>query len=113
MKKTEVKLRRTVNPEDVAKILIDLANSIKEGTVCLENGSDFVTLEAAEDAQIEMGLQAGQKKNKQKFELELSWRLAPPKLEGDESFKISSQEPEIVEPVTPEPEEGEEKTEAE
>jgi hypothetical protein len=63
----------------------------------VENGNEFVTLNAGEDAQFELDLQAGQKKSKQKFELELSWRTSPPKLDSEDDFKISSQEPEITE----------------
>lgn len=96
MKKTEVKLKRTVDAENVAQILNDLADAIREGKVCVENGDEFVTLQTNQDNQFELELEASQKKNKQKFELELTWRIAPPKLEEAESFKVSSNEPEIT-----------------
>ncbi|MCG8333163.1 MAG: amphi-Trp domain-containing protein [Proteobacteria bacterium] len=108
MKKSEVKLRRTVNADNVAQILNDLAASIREGTVCVENGNEFVTLSTGEDVQFELELQAGQKKSKQKFELELSWRTTPPKMDSADDFKISSQEPEITEPSPLEAEDSEE-----
>lgn len=108
MKKNEVKLKRVVDAENVAQILTDLAASIREGTVCVESGDEFVTLETGADVQFELELQAEQKKNKQKFELELSWRTAPPTMAETESFKISSHEPEITEPSPVEPETGSE-----
>lgn len=107
MKKNEVKLKRTANAENVAQILNDLAGSLRDGTICVENGVDFVTLNAGNDALFDLELQAAQKKNKQKFELELSWRTALPKIDETEDFRISSKEPEITEP-SPLEESGEE-----
>ena len=98
MKKSEVKLKKTANAENIAQILSDLADSFRSGTVCIENGDEFVTLSADSEVMIEMELEAGQKKNKQKFELELSWKIGATKLNDSEGFKISSKEPEITEP---------------
>jgi amphi-Trp domain-containing protein len=99
MKKTAVKFKKTADADTIAQILIDLATSLRQGKICVENGEDFVTLDVGEETPFELELQAEQKKNKQKFELELSWRIAsaPPVEEGD--FKISANEPVVFEPA--------------
>lgn len=98
MKKSEVKLKRIATAQDIAAVLDDLAVSIRAGTVCLESGSEFVTLNVGEDTPIELEIEASQKKNKTKFEMELSWRIASPKMTEEDDLKISSVEPEITEP---------------
>lgn len=112
MKKAEVKLKRTADAESIAQILDDLAKSLRDGLICVENGPDFVTLETGEDVQFDLELQAAQKKNKQKFEMELSWKTAQPRIDEDGAFKISSKEPEITEPSPLEEAEPEEREES-
>jgi amphi-Trp domain-containing protein len=104
MKKPTVKLRRTADANTIAQILTDLATSLRQGKICVESGEDFVALDAGEGTPFELELQAEQKKNKQKFELELSWRTGPPQPIEEGDFKISSHEPEVSEPARPDDE---------
>lgn len=99
--KSEVKIKRTMEAEALADVLDDLVKSFREGTVCVEKGEEFVTLNPG--GRIEMEMEAGQKKGKQKFSMELNWRQVDVQEEEAADFKISSQEPEMTAPT---PEEG-------
>jgi amphi-Trp domain-containing protein len=101
--KSEVKIKRTMEADALADVLDDLAKSIREGTVCVQRGDEFVTLNPG--GRMEMELEAGQKKDKQKLSIELSWRQLDVQEEETADFKISSKEPEMTAPT---PEEGDE-----
>ncbi len=76
--------------------LEDLVASIKEKTVCIQRGEEFITLKPTDT--IEMEIEAKQKKGKEKLSIELSWRQELPKVESEEAeqpFSVSSKEPEI------------------
>jgi amphi-Trp domain-containing protein len=100
--KGEVKIKRSMEAEALADVLDDLVKSFREGTVCVEQGGEFVTLKPG--GRIEVEMEAGQKKGKQKLSVELSWRQVDVQEEEAADFKISSQEPEMTAPT---PEEGE------
>ncbi len=103
--KSEIKIKTAANAETVIGILEDLVKSFKEGTVVLEKENEFVSLTPGNDFQVE--IEAGRKKNKQKFSLELSWVLTESKEENPPEFKISSQEPEIKAPEAEKEEDAE------
>jgi amphi-Trp domain-containing protein len=102
--KSEVKIKRTMEADALADLLDDLVKSIREGTVCVQRGEEFVTLNPG--GRIELELEAGQKKDKQKFSIEMSWRQLDIEEEESADFKISSREPEMSAPAPAEGEEG-------
>lgn len=105
--KKEVEIKKRLNAEMVTTLLTDLAESFRAGTVCVENGPDFVTLKPGTDMEVE--IEAANKKGKQKFSLEVSWKEAEPIPEPVAcGLKISSQEPEIAAPL-PDEDAGEKK----
>lgn len=56
----------------VVACLEDLLTSLKEGTLCIQHGDEFVTLSPSFTVQVE--ITATVKKGKQRFALELTWR---------------------------------------
>lgn len=91
MSKQAVKLKGVLNREQAAVYLEDLAASLKEGKVCVQQDDQFVTL--CPEALINVKVEASSKKDKEKFEMELSWRKVEPPKEMAE-VKITSSEPE-------------------
>ena len=84
----------------MALVLEELAASLRAGKICIESDGEFVSLNPAEVLDLE--LKAGQKKNKNKLSLVLYWREIFPSEQVETVFKISSQEPEILEEPEPE-----------
>ncbi len=103
MKKSEVKIKRKMTAEAMVGILSDFVESFRQGTVCVQNGEEFVTLTPA--GQIEMSMKAAEKKGKQKLEIEMSWEEVIPEAEGTGDFKITPEEPELQAPLPPEEDE--------
>ncbi len=93
MKKKEVKTKREMNAKTAVEILEDLVRSFKEGTVCIQDGDEFVTLKPTDG--IEMVIEASEKKGKQKLEISLSWREMMPEDKEERAFRITSEEPKI------------------
>lgn len=100
----EMKIKRTIAADALADVLADLAKSIREGTVVVQQGEEFVTLNPG--GRMDMELEAGQKKGKQKLSIELSWRQVEVEEEAAAEFKISSEEPEMTAPTPAQIEEG-------
>ena len=95
MEKNEIKVKTAMDMNTAKAVLDDLAKSFKEGTICIESGSEFVTLKPSD--QISLEIKAAQKKGKEKLSVELSWRQAAVSDEvGEEVFKISGKAPEPV-----------------
>ncbi|QPJ62472.1 MAG: amphi-Trp domain-containing protein [Candidatus Nitronauta litoralis] len=92
MEKREVSLKAKIEQEKVISYLEDLISSMKEGTICVQQGTDIVTLKPSKF--VEMELEASIKKNKERFALELTWRVE--KEEEEPEFSISSSEPVAV-----------------
>jgi amphi-Trp domain-containing protein len=103
MKKHEVTVKCKMESAAIADLLIEMANSFREGKVVVQKESSFVALNPT--GQIEVELEASEKKGKQKIEIQMSWKeeMVAEKLE--ESFCISCHEP------CPELSESEEQTE--
>lgn len=90
--KKEVNVKGSMPPKMVLTILEDLLDSFRKGKVVIQNGTDFVTLRPSD--QISLELEAGQKKDKEKIVLELSWHRASETPEMPEKgFRISAEEP--------------------
>ncbi len=95
--KNEIAIKGTMNSDNLADILQDLANSIRDKKVCIERGSEFVTLNPS--VNIEVEIEARKKKDKEKLSIELSWRQVEKIEEEEEGFSISSSEPEMEAPL--------------
>lgn len=91
--KNEIEVKGMMNSDNLADVLQDLANSVREKKVCLERGNEFVTL--CPNANIEVEIEAKKKKDKEKLSIELSWRQVEKLEEEEEGFSISSCEPEM------------------
>lgn len=100
--KNEVEMKRSMTPEAVADLLSDLSASLRDGTVCVIQGKDFVTLTPA--GGIEVGILAGRKKDKQKISIQMAWREVQVEDAEEAEFGISSQEPEMSAPEAEETE---------
>lgn len=98
MKKNEVSIKSKLETDAVVSMFTDLSSSFKDGKVVIQKGASFITLRPA--GQIEMEIEASEKKGKQKIEIQLSWKedilLDAPEAE----IKISTQEPVSVADVT-------------
>lgn len=98
MKTNEVKLKRKMEAEAVGALLTDLVNAFKQGTVCVQEGAGFVTLKPAGEINVE--IVAGEKKGKQKIEIELAWEEPPAVADVEElPVRITAEEPEFTAPV--------------
>jgi len=93
MKKSEVKVKKTIDLYTANALLDDFVKSFREGTVCIENGQEFVTLKPSKQINIE--IEAVQKKDKEKLTIELSWRQSTTDKPENNTLKISSSEPAI------------------
>ncbi|WP_158269609.1 amphi-Trp domain-containing protein [Desulfonatronum sp. SC1] len=87
MSKKEVKLKGVMDVDQVVTYLEDLATSLKEGKICVQQGEQFVTL--CPDKMVDVEVKATSKKGKEKFEMELAWYR-----DVSQEMSISSDEPE-------------------
>jgi amphi-Trp domain-containing protein len=95
--KDEIKIKQTMALDTVIDILKDLVKSFDEGNICFEKGKKFVTLKPGQ--MIEVEIEAGLKKEKQKLNIELKWRQLEAGEEDLPAIRISSREPEIFAPA--------------
>lgn len=96
MSKSGVSVKGTMDFPSMVAFLEDLVGCFKEKTICIQRGDEFITLKPAEN--IEMEIEAKQKKGKEKLVLELSWREELPQLDEEEAeapFRVSAKEPEL------------------
>jgi amphi-Trp domain-containing protein len=91
--KNEISFKKTANVHEAAKILEDLARTVKEGKVCIETGKKFITLTPMGDISVE--IEAEVKKDKEKMVIEMAWRRSDPVKEQSAGLKISSIEPAV------------------
>lgn len=104
----QISFKAFVEVEQAVSYLEDLARSLRDGTVYVRQGAQFVEL--APDGGMEIEVEAAEKKGKQKLSFELSWRRkVEPEPGGGSGLSISSEKPDIPEP---EPEPGEADDEA-
>jgi len=91
MKKNEVAIKCKMETEAVANMLSDMVKSFREGKVVIQKGSSFVTLKPV--GQIEVELEAAEKKGKQKIEIQLSWKEEVLSEQTEDEIRISGDEP--------------------
>lgn len=91
MKKNEVTVKCKLEADAVANLLSDMVKSFREGKVVIQKGDSFVTLKPV--GQIEMELEAAEKKGKQKIEIQLSWKEEIPLEQAEGEIRISGDEP--------------------
>lgn len=104
MDKSKIAMKQVLAYNDAVGYLEALLKSFREGRIVVRKGEEFVTLTPPENVEIEVS--AKQKKDKEKFSLELSWTCVE---EGGEPLVITDKLPEPAqEPcdavVTPAPE---------
>ncbi len=97
MKKNEVNVKCKMEAEAVANLLSDMVKNFREGKVVIQKGSSFVTLKPV--GQIEVELEAAEKKGKQKIEIQLSWKEEILPEQTEDEFRISGDEPCIDEGI--------------
>jgi amphi-Trp domain-containing protein len=99
MSKSKVSMKGSAAPEQVAELILDLATSMKEGKIYVQQGAEVISMTPA--ANIEMEIEASEKKGKQKISFEFEWYATTPMEENEpaEALKITSKEP-----ATPAPE---------
>jgi len=97
MKKNEVTVKCKMEADAVADMLSDMVNSFREGKVVIQKGSSFVTLKPV--GQIELELEATEKKGKQKIEIQLSWKEEILLEQKEDEFRISGEEPCLEEEI--------------
>src|SRR3989339_937583 len=90
MNKKSITSKCALSKDQAIAYLEALAASLKKNQICVEAGDEYVVLEAAENMELEVN--AAQKKGKEKIMLELSW-TQPMVLENEEQLKISSKVP--------------------
>jgi amphi-Trp domain-containing protein len=91
----EMRIKKSMDTGAAVAILEDLVRSFKDGTVCIQSGGEFVTLKPA--GNIEVQIEAAEKKGKQKLVIEMGWREVVSKNGAEDILKISAKEPEIKE----------------
>ncbi|MBF0497868.1 MAG: amphi-Trp domain-containing protein [Deltaproteobacteria bacterium] len=90
MDKPKIELKNTIGRNEVITYLEGLVEGFKAGKIVLEQGDLILEMTVPEVVQVEV--EAGQKKDKAKFALELTWYLVSDSDEFD-SLKISGQNP--------------------
>jgi amphi-Trp domain-containing protein len=89
MDKNKIEVKQVMAYEDALGYLEALVKSFREGRIVVRKGEEFLTLTPPESVEIEVS--AKQKKNKEKFSLELSWLAYE---EDGEALIITDKEPE-------------------
>lgn len=101
MSKQSVSLKGEMEVGRVVTHLQEIIKGLKEGTICIQQGTDLVTLKPSNNLEFE--LEASLKGNKEKLCIELGWKQEVEKEEPDQDFKITCTEPDAIEePVTAE-----------
>lgn len=89
MGKKGVSLETTLPLSQAVDYLEDLARSLRQGRVVVQKGKEYVQLNPS--AMVEVELEAVRKKDKEKFVLELSWRIDKDAASDEGSVRIGSQ----------------------
>jgi len=86
----KIEMKTLMETAAVADYLTALAKGFKSGSIVVEKDGESLTLIPAETAEVEV--EARMKKDKMRFSLEVSWRVAQPQDEPS-SLKISAAAP--------------------
>lgn len=82
MDKDKIEMKTLMATAEVADYLAALAEGFKTGCIVVEKDGERLVLSPAATGQAEVEVEARLKKDKAKFSLELSWRLAETQEEG-------------------------------
>jgi amphi-Trp domain-containing protein len=91
MSKKEINLNVILNKDEIIQYLESLAQNLKSEKLVIEKGNQFLSLTPS--AQIEINVEAKQKKGKEKLRIELSWSTEEASVPAD-FLKIFSTDPE-------------------
>lgn len=94
MGKKELTVSESMSLDSVITYLEDLVETLKRGKLCVQRGDEFLLLTPA--STIDFELEGVVKKDKEKINLELSWKREKNEKESP-ALKISSVEPKIEE----------------
>ncbi len=105
MSKKEISYKASLAHHQAVGHLEKLVESLKQKSVCLQVGEEYVLLSLDEGLPMELEVNASEKKGKNRLTLELTWREVRLKDSYNESMIISSRAPSRREPppATPEP----------
>lgn len=88
MGKHEIKLKGNLETGKAAEYLSDLAGSMRNGSVYIQKGGEFVNLKPF--GNLEFEIEAKRKKHKEKITIELSWSRNEKDEIEDDDLKIAS-----------------------
>jgi amphi-Trp domain-containing protein len=91
MSKREISIKRSVELAEAITYIQDLAGSLREGKVFVQQGEEYVTLLPREKVALEIKVRA--KKDREKFSFSIDWYTECEICEG-EDIKISAEQPE-------------------
>ncbi len=91
MAKKNISLKGEMDTKRAISYLEDIIKGLKEGTICIQQGTDLVTLKPS--STVDMELEASLKEDKEKISLKLAWKQPTEIEEPDKDFKISFEEP--------------------
>lgn len=97
MGKQELTVKGTMDLHRAVSYLEDLVASIKAGTVFVQQGDKVIALKPKKVVDVEV--EVSQKKGKEKFVLELTWRTEEVEEAPTHDLKITSVEPPQREPI--------------
>ncbi|MBF0275370.1 MAG: amphi-Trp domain-containing protein [Nitrospinae bacterium] len=100
MEKKTVSLRGNIELEKVITYLEGIVKSMKDGQICLIQGTEYVTLNPP--PYVDLGMEAEVKKGKSKLTIEIGWKREKVESNNGHELKISSEEPMENIEVTPE-----------
>lgn len=90
MSKREINIKRSVALAEAISYIHDLAGSLQEGKVFVQQGDEYVTLMPRENVALEIKVRA--KKDKEKFTFSIAWDNARELSEGAD-IKITAEQP--------------------
>jgi len=85
-------IKADMSKAQLASYLRDLAGTLEEGKICVQDGDSYVMLTPSDELSIE--LSAAQKPDKGKFELAVSWKVQTEE-KREVSLVISGSEPAV------------------
>ena len=81
MDKDKLAYRQFMSPGEAVVYLEGLIKGLKAGSVLVSQGADSLTLSPAQEIEVEV--EARRKKDKERFSLEFSWRVAPEVIQAE------------------------------
>jgi len=100
MEKKTVSLKGNIELEKVITYLEGIVKSMKDGQICLIQGTEYVTLNPPPF--VDLSMEAEVKKGKSKLSIELGWKREKVDNSNGYEFKICSEAPEEEIEVKPE-----------